>query len=61
MACSCFLEEQRNIQQEDLDYSTQKFRLKQLFRSGKIRRKKNNDENKNPYQENVMKQEIHNT
>jgi hypothetical protein len=37
MVCSCFLEKPRNVQQEDLDYSTQRFCLKQLFRSGKLR------------------------
>jgi hypothetical protein len=61
MACSCFLEKQRNIQLEDLDYSTQGFSLKQLFRSGKSRRRKKKDEDNNLYQENVMKQEVRNT
>jgi hypothetical protein len=61
MACSCFLEKQRNIQQEVLDYSTQGFSLKQLLRSGKSRRRKRRDEISKCYQENVMKQEKHNT
>jgi hypothetical protein len=61
MACSCYLEKQRNIQQEDLDYSTQGFSLKQLFRSGKSRRRKKKIEDNNLYQENVMKQEVRNT
>jgi hypothetical protein len=61
MACSCFLEKQRDIQKENLDYSTQGFSLKQIFRSGKLRRKENNDEVNNSCQENVMKPETHNT
>jgi hypothetical protein len=56
MACSCFLGKLPNIQQEDLVYSIQKFRLKQLFRSGKLRRRGNDDESKNLCQRgNVMK------
>jgi hypothetical protein len=59
MACSCFLEKSRNIQQVDSVYSIQKLRPKQLFRSGKSRRKKEieeengNNSNRRKY---VMKQ-----
>jgi hypothetical protein len=38
MTCSCFFENSRNIQQENLVYLIRKFRLKHLFRSGKSRR-----------------------
>jgi hypothetical protein len=37
MARNCFLENQRNIQQEFLDYSSQGSSLKQSSRSGKSR------------------------
>jgi hypothetical protein len=48
MACSCLLEKSRNIQQVDSVYLIQKFRQKQLFRSGKLRRKKESEnENRN--------------
>jgi hypothetical protein len=58
MAYSCFLKKSRNIQQENLVYSIQKFRLKQLFRSGKLRRRENEDEYKKELcqKRNVMKQ-----
>jgi hypothetical protein len=58
MACSCFLKKLKNIQKEDLVYSIHKFILKKLFRSGKLRRKGNEDESrKNLCQRgNVMKQ-----
>jgi hypothetical protein len=39
LACSCFFEISRNIQQENLVYLTRKFRLKHLIRSGKSRRR----------------------
>jgi hypothetical protein len=39
MACSCFFENSRNIQQENLVYLIWKFRLKHLLRSGKLRRR----------------------
>jgi hypothetical protein len=39
MACSCFFENSRNIQQENLAYLIRKFRLEHLFRSGKLRRR----------------------
>jgi hypothetical protein len=40
MACSCFLDKSRNIQLVDSVYLIQKIRPKQLFKSGKSRRKK---------------------
>jgi hypothetical protein len=39
MACSCFFEISRNIQQENLVYLILKFRLKHSLRSGKLRRR----------------------
>jgi hypothetical protein len=59
MDCSCFLEKLRNIQNEDLVYSIQRLGPKQLFRSGKLRRKEEvEDKNKNNSnrEKNVMKQ-----
>jgi hypothetical protein len=44
MARYCFSENQWNIHQVILDYSSQGFSLKQLIRSGKSRRRKRNDE-----------------
>jgi hypothetical protein len=40
MSCSCFLEKLWNNQQESFVHSIQKFRPKQLFKSGKLRQEK---------------------
>jgi hypothetical protein len=59
MACSCFVETSRNIQQENLDYLIRKFRPEHLLRSGKSRRKKEIDEansNNSSQKKYVMKQ-----
>jgi hypothetical protein len=58
MACSCLLEKPRNIQQVDSVYLIQKFRMKQISKSGKLRRRKiieRNSSNSNR-SKNVMKQ-----
>jgi hypothetical protein len=58
MACFCLSEKPRNIQQIDSVYSIQKFRMKQVSRSGKLRRIKmieGNSSNSNR-SKNVMKQ-----
>jgi hypothetical protein len=39
MACSCFLETSRSIQQENIVYLIPKFRLKHILKSGKSRRR----------------------
>jgi hypothetical protein len=58
MACSCFLEKSRNIQQVNLVYSIQRLRSMQLFKNRKSRRKRKiEDENRNnsDREKNIMK------